>query len=142
MLSSLCPPQRCCPPSFPPTSAYFDVLHSACRNGKWNPKTAALVLLTIGTLNLFLLKFFMKQTDGALKQDCRGVYNKYQAAERWDLEFVFKTPQKVFSNTTKKITLQEKKQWSISLSQSNNTTVKLIIHVSDHLAPKVLLKDL
>ena len=71
-------------------------------NGKWNPKTAALVLLTIGTLTLFLLKFFMKQTDGALKQDCRGVYNKYHAAERWDLEFVFKTPQKVFSNTTKK----------------------------------------
>ena len=43
----------------------------------------------------------MKQTDEALKQDCRGVYNKYHAAERWDLEFVFKTPQKVFSNTTK-----------------------------------------
>ena len=31
------------------------------------------VLLTIGTLtllNLFLLKFFMMQTNGALKQDC------------------------------------------------------------------------
>ena len=42
-------------------------------DGKWNPKTAALVLLTIGTLTLFLLKFFMKQTDGALKQDCHGV---------------------------------------------------------------------
>ena len=71
-------------------------------DGKWNPKTTALTLLTIGTLTLSFLKFFMKQTDGALKQDCRGVYNKYHAAERWDLEFVFKTPQKVFSNTTKK----------------------------------------
>ena len=54
-------------------------------DGKWNPKTAALVLLTIGTLTLFLLKFFMKQTDGALKQDCRGVNNKHHAAERWNL---------------------------------------------------------
>ena len=45
----------------------------------------------------------MKQTDGALKQDCRGVNNKHHAAERWDLEFVFQTPQKVFSNTTKKL---------------------------------------
>ena len=80
-------------------------------NGKWNPKTAALVLLTIGTLTLFLLKFFMKQTDGALKQDCRGVYNKYQAAERWDLEFVFKTPQKVFSNTTKKLFIKNHIIW-------------------------------
>ena len=70
-------------------------------NGKWNPKTAALVLLTIGTLTLFLIKFFMTQTDGALKQDCRGVYNKFHAVERWDLDLVFKTPQKVFSNTTK-----------------------------------------
>ena len=68
-----------------------------------NPKTAALVLLTIGTLTVLLLKFFMKQTYGALKQDCRGVNNKNHAAERWDLEFVFKTPQKVFSNTTKKL---------------------------------------
>ena len=69
-------------------------------DGKWNPKTATLVLLTIGTLTLFLLKFFMKQTDGALKQDCRGVNNKHHAAERWNLEFVkhhrkyFQTPQK------------------------------------------------
>ena len=60
-------------------------------------------MLTIDTLTLFLLKFFMKQTDGALKQDCRGVNNKHHAAERWDLEFVFQTPQKVFSNTTKKL---------------------------------------
>ena len=66
-----------------------------------NPKTAALVLLTIGTLTVLLLKFFMKQTYGALKQDCRGVNNKNHAAERWDLEFVFQTPKKVFSNTTK-----------------------------------------
>ena len=65
-----------------------------------NPKTAALVLLTIGTLTVLLLKFFMKQTYGALKQDCRGVNNKHHAAERWDLEFVFQTPQKV---TPKKI---------------------------------------
>ena len=72
-------------------------------DGKWNPKTATLVLLTIGTLTLFLLKFFMKQTDGDLKQDYRGVNNKHHAAERWDLEFVFQTPQKVFSNTTKKL---------------------------------------
>ena len=43
----------------------------------------------------------MKQTDGALKQDCRGVNNKNHTTERWDLEFVFQTPQKVFSNTTK-----------------------------------------
>ena len=64
-------------------------------------KTDALVLLTIGTLSLFLLKFFMKQMDGALKQDCLGVNNKHHAAETWDLEFVFQTPQKVFSNTTK-----------------------------------------
>ena len=68
-----------------------------------NPKTAALVLLTIGTLTVLLLKFFMKQTYGALKQDCRGVNNKNHAAERWDLEFVFQTPKKVFSNTTKKL---------------------------------------
>ena len=45
----------------------------------------------------------MKQTYGALKQDCRGVNNKNHAAERWDLEFVFQTPKKVFSNTTKKL---------------------------------------
>ena len=70
-------------------------------DGKWNPKTEALVLLTIGTLSLFLLKFFMKQMDGALKQDCLGVNNKHHTAETWDLEFVFQTPQKVFSNTTK-----------------------------------------
>ena len=63
-------------------------------DGKWNPKTDALVLLTIGTLSLFLLKFFMKQMDGALKQDCLGVNNKHHAAETWDLEFVFQTPQK------------------------------------------------
>ena len=68
-----------------------------------NPKTAALVLFTIGTLTELLLKFFMKQTYGALKQDCRGVNNKNHAAERWDLEFVFQTPKKVFSNTTKKL---------------------------------------
>ena len=43
----------------------------------------------------------MKQTYGALKQDCRGVNNKNHAAEGWDLEFVFQTPKKVFSNTTK-----------------------------------------
>ena len=36
----------------------------------------------------------MKQTDGALKQDCCGVNSKHHAAERWDLEFVFQTPQK------------------------------------------------
>ena len=29
MLCSLCPPRRCCPPSLPPTSAYFDVRRSA-----------------------------------------------------------------------------------------------------------------
>ena len=37
---------------------------------------AIFVLLTIGTLTLlilFLLKFFMKQMDGALKQDCGGL---------------------------------------------------------------------
>ena len=45
----------------------------------------------------------MKQMDGALKQDCLGVNNKHHAAETWDLEFVFQTPQKVFSNTTKKL---------------------------------------
>ena len=45
----------------------------------------------------------MKQTDGALKQDCRGVYNKHHAAKRLGFEFVFQTPQKVFSNTTKKL---------------------------------------
>ena len=72
-------------------------------DGKWNPKMDALVLLTIGTLSLFLLKFFMKQMDGALKQDCLGVNNKHHAAETWDLEFVFQTPPKVFSNTTKKL---------------------------------------
>ena len=66
-----------------------------------NPKTAALVLLIIGTLTVFLLKFFMKQTYGALKQDCRGVNNKNHAAERWDLDLVkphrkyFQTPQKI-----------------------------------------------
>ena len=38
----------------------------------------------------------MKQTNGALRQDCLGVNNKHHAAERWDLEFVFQTPQKVF----------------------------------------------
>ena len=43
--------------------------------GEWNSKMplAIFVLLTIGTLTLlilFLLKFFMMQTDGALKQDC------------------------------------------------------------------------
>ena len=70
-------------------------------DGKWNPKTTALVLLTIGTLTLFLLIFLMKQTDGDLKQDCCGVNNKHHAAERCDLEFVFQTPQKVFSNATK-----------------------------------------
>ena len=42
-------------------------------DGKRNPKTTALTLLTIGTLTLSLLKFFMKQTDGALKQVCHGV---------------------------------------------------------------------
>ena len=101
MLSTLCPP-RCVVrlPSLPPTSVSFDVCHSAY-SSKWNPKTAPLVLLTIGTLTLFLLKFFMKQTNGALKQDCLGVNNKHHAAERWDLEFMFQTPQKVFSNTTK-----------------------------------------
>ena len=72
-------------------------------DGKWNPKTATLVLLTIGTLTLFLLKFFMKQTDGDLKQDYRGVNNKHHAVERWDLEFVFQIPQKVLSNTTKNV---------------------------------------
>ena len=46
--------------------------------GEWNSKMplAILVLLTIGTLTLLiliLLKFFMKQTDGALKQDCGGL---------------------------------------------------------------------
>ena len=41
--------------------------------------------------------------DGALKQGCLGVNNKHHAAETWDLEFVFQTPQKVFSNTTKKL---------------------------------------
>ena len=88
-------------------------------DGKWNPKTAALVLLTIGTLTLFLLKFFMKQMDGALKQDCRGVYNKYHAAERWDLEFVFKTPQKVFSNTTKKLFIKNHIIWFPSVQPGN-----------------------
>ena len=88
-------------------------------NGKWNPKTAALVLLTIGTLTLFLLKFFMKQTDGALKQDCRGVYNKYHGAERWDLDFVFKTPQKVFSNTTKKLFIKNHIIWFLSVQPYN-----------------------
>ena len=72
-------------------------------DGKWNPNPAALVLLTIGTLTLFLLKFFMKQTDGDLKQDYRGVNNKHHAVERWDLEFVFQIPQKVLSNTTKNV---------------------------------------
>ena len=46
--------------------------------GEWNSKMplAIFVLLTIGTLTLLiliLLKFFMKQTDGALKQDCGGL---------------------------------------------------------------------
>ena len=109
MLSSLCPPRRCCPPSLPPTSAYSDVHHSTYSGWEVESKDGILrcwqcyVLLTIGTLTLFLLKFFMKQTDGALKQDCRGVNNKNHAAEGWDLEFVFQTPQKVFSNTTKKL---------------------------------------
>ena len=77
MLSSLCPPRRCCPPSLPPTSANLDVRHSAYSavEGEWNLKMplTIFVLLTIGTLTLlilFLLKFFMMQTDGALKQDC------------------------------------------------------------------------
>ena len=48
-------------------------------DGKWNPKTEALVLLAIGTLSLFLLTFFMKQMDGALKQDCLGVNIKHHA---------------------------------------------------------------
>ena len=42
-------------------------------DGEWNSKMAIFVLMTIGTLTLlifFLLKFFMMQTDGALKQDC------------------------------------------------------------------------
>ena len=69
--------------------------------GEWNSKMplAIFVLLTIGTLTLlilFLLKFFMMQTDGALKQDCSGVNNKHQAAERWDLELGFQTPRKYF----------------------------------------------
>ena len=68
-----------------------------------NPKTAALVLLTIGTLTVLLLKFFMKQTYGALKQDYRGVNNKNHAAETWDLEFVF------HSNTTESIFKHHKK---------------------------------
>ena len=63
-------------------------------DGKWNPKTAALVLLTIGTFTLFLLKFFMKHTDGALKQDCRGVKNKHHAAESFGI---------CLSNTTESI---------------------------------------
>ena len=84
-----------------------------------NPKTAALVLLTIGTLSLFLLKFFMKQTYGALKQDCRGVNNKNHAAERWDLEFVFQTPQKVFSNTTKKLFIKNHIIWFPSVQPGN-----------------------
>ena len=46
--------------------------------GEWNSKMplAIFVLLTIGTLTLlilFLLKFFMMQADGALKQDCGGL---------------------------------------------------------------------
>ena len=77
----------------------FITLLTVC--GYWNPKTAALFLL-IGTLTPFMLQFFMKQTDGALKQDCCGLDNKHHAAEKWDLEFVFQTPKKVFSNTTKK----------------------------------------
>ena len=88
-------------------------------DGEWNSKTAVFVLLTIGTLTLFLLKFFMKQTDEALKQDCRGVYNKYHAAERWDLEFVFKTPQKVFSNTTKKLFIKNHIIWFPSVQPGN-----------------------
>ena len=77
------------------------------------------VLLTIGTLTLFLLKFFMKQTDGALKQDCRGVNNKHHAAENWDLEFVFQTPQKVFSNTTKKLFIKNHIIWFLSVQPYN-----------------------
>ena len=106
MLSSLSPPRRCCPPYLPPTSANFDIymfITLLIVDRKWNPKTEALVLMTIGTLSLFLLKFFMKQMEGALKQDCLGVNNKHHAAETWDLEFVFQTPQKVFSHNTKTI---------------------------------------
>ena len=88
-------------------------------DGKWNPKTEALVLLTIGTLSLFLLKFFMKQMDGALKQDCLGVNNKHHAAETWDLEFVFQTPQKVFSNTTKKLFIKNHIIWFPSVQPCN-----------------------
>ena len=84
-----------------------------------NPKTAALVLLTIGTLTVLLLKFFMKQTYGALKQDCRGVNNKNHAAERWDLEFVFQTPKKVFSNTTKKLFIKNHIIWFPSVQPGN-----------------------
>ena len=79
LLGYLCPPRCCCPPSLPPTSANLDVRHSAYSvEGEWNSKMplAIFVLLTIGTLTLLiliLLKFFMKQTDGALKQDCGGL---------------------------------------------------------------------
>ena len=64
------------------------------------------VSLTIGTptvLILFLLKFFMKQTDRALEQDCCGVNNKHHAAERRDLEFSFKQHIKYFQTTQKKL---------------------------------------
>ena len=84
-----------------------------------NPKTAALVLLTIGTLTVLLLKFFVKQIYGALKQDCRGVNNKNHAAERWDLEFVFQTPKKVFSNTTKKLFIKNHNMCFPSLQPCN-----------------------
>ena len=71
-------------------------------DGKWNPKTTALTLLTIGTLTLSLLKFFMKQTDGALKQDCRGVNSKHHAAERLGFGICF-------SNTIESIFTQHQK---------------------------------
>ena len=55
-------------PFLPTPSLCFNTV-----DGDWNSKTTAFGLLMTGTLTLlilFLLKFFMMQTDGALKQDC------------------------------------------------------------------------
>ena len=70
------------------------------------PLVCFLFRLTTGTLKLltmFWLKFSMNQMDGASKEDCSGVDNKHHSAEMGDLQLGFQTPQKIFSNTTKKL---------------------------------------
>ena len=74
-------------PFLPTPSLCFNTV-----DGDWNSKTTAFGLLMTGTLTLsilFLLKFFMKQTDGALKQDSWSHSHSWEEVQLFETRLRF-----------------------------------------------------